>query len=542
MKSQIEVSPKVERLVKYLSWIEEGVFKIPSFQRDFVWENKEKIELFDSISKEYPIGSILLWQPKDQYRNKLEIGPYKIKDSNSPMSFYILDGFQRLSTLFGCLTNPQKTKLDVDSTILKKYFLCYDLEEESFNMNQAESATNIPVYKLIDTFEYLDFIDNLRHRINDSEKSNILIDRAKKLSSTLIDYKIPSTEIFGGSIKDAVDIFSRVNSKGITISPDWMLSALTSRENENFNLGELLGQLKVELSTYNFGKISRDVLVQCITSSFGKIFFDQKIEELAKRSDFQSVTYRVLDGIKKAVKFLFEELLVIDKRLLPYNNQLIFLTVFFTKIDTPSERQKDKLKSWFWITSYSNYYTIYSLSKIRQSFEQFKRFINNENENPVYYDKPNQKFSVADLPNLVSAKSVRSTTYLLFLLNYSNTFNHAAFRRIDSTTIDCLKVSYLFGNKTTHDNVFPMIKYFSPQLDSFNDMFIEKNIDLSFIFSKHDFIDHAELYFLTKEMQDIYNSELDMLVKEKMILEKRFKYIKETEKGFVNNLNILYEI
>ena len=38
---------------------------IPAFQRSFVWNREQVKELFDSIKKGYPIGSILLWNKKD---------------------------------------------------------------------------------------------------------------------------------------------------------------------------------------------------------------------------------------------------------------------------------------------------------------------------------------------------------------------------------------------------------------------------------------------------------------------------------------------
>lgn len=535
MKYQIEVKPKVSRLIQFMTMIEDGYFKIPSFQRDFVWGNKEKIELFDSISKEYPIGSILLWQPREPYKNKLEIGPYTIDNSNNHNSFYILDGFQRLSTLFGCLTNPNKTKLQIDYNLLRKeYSLNYELEEEAFNMNHSGLITNVPVYVLLDTYEFLDYCDKLRTEINDNERARILVDRAKKLSSTLIDYQIPSIEIFGGSIKDAVDIFSRVNSKGITISPDWMLSALTSSEVDNFNLGDLLGILINDLREYNFERTSRDVLVQCISNSFGKVYFDQRIEDLAKRKDFKEVTYKTIVGIKRAVRFLFEELLVIDKRLLPYNNQLVFLTHFFNEIESPNEEQKRKLKEWFWTTSYSNYFTIYSLSKIRLAFEQFKQFTQDEKENAIYYDKPNQKFSIAELPNSVSVRSVRSTTFVLFLLNHSNNFE-----KVISSEIDLLKVSYLFNGNNSHANTFPLIQYIDKSANKLQFGF-EKRNDMSFVFSDHNFDSYSELFFLTEEMTEIFNSSLERKEKEDKILELRLKLIEISERKFVDKLRIIY--
>jgi len=33
-----------------------GEYRVPQFQRKFVWEKQKVVELFDSIYKEYPIG------------------------------------------------------------------------------------------------------------------------------------------------------------------------------------------------------------------------------------------------------------------------------------------------------------------------------------------------------------------------------------------------------------------------------------------------------------------------------------------------------
>lgn len=353
-----------------------------------------------------------------------------------------------------------------------------------------------------------------------------MVDKAKKLSATLIDYQIPSIEIFGGSIKDAVDIFSRINSKGITISQDWMLSALTSSEDDNFNLGEILGNLLLDLKEYNFGEIRRDIFVQCIQNSFGKVYFDQKLEDLADRNDFKSVTYKTVESIKKSVKFLFEELEVIDRRLLPYNNQLIFLTYFFNKIDEPNEIQKTKLKEWFWVSTYSNYFTIYSLSKIRLAFEQFRMLVKNETENPIYYG---QRFELADLPKTVSAKSVRSTALVLFLLNYSNNF-----RKIDHNEIDSLRVSYLKRGNTSHASVMPMLEYTSSSNDNLPFEY-NKPKDMSYLFELENFNDFSERYFLNRKMIELYNNnEFDEILIERMNL------IVAAEKVFVEQLGITY--
>lgn len=529
MRKQIQVKPDVHRLMKFISLIDDGRFKIPTFQRDFVWRDKEKIELFDSISKEYPIGSILLWQPIKKFSNKGKIGPYKIKHYTESNYFYVLDGFQRLSTLFGCLTNPKKTQLKYNKVTLDKHFtMFYSLSEQVFKMRKASSLTDIPVYILIDTFEFLDYIDNLRNELREDPNLNKYIERAKQLSSTLIDYQIPSIEILGGTIKDAVDIFSRINSKGVEISSDWMLSALTSNEESNFNLGELFTLLLEDLKEYNFENIKREILVQCIQNSFGKVYFDQDLEELANRSDFQAISIKTINSIKKAVKFLFEELLIIDKKLLPYNNQLIFLTYFFNQNENPNSEQLDKLKEWFWITTYSNYFTIFSLSKIRLAFDQFMDFARNGLENPVYSDKSNNKFSTADLPKSVSSGSVRSKAFQLFLLNTSNCFNPVA-----SEDIETLKLRFLYKENKKHSSLIPLIIYTK---NSEKDLPFEfrKQKEMSYLLESFN-ENFQEKYFLNDKIVEL-NKKKDF----ENVLIERLKLIEIGEKEFVQNLGLIY--
>ena len=123
-------------------------------------------------------------------------------------------------------------------------------------------------------------------------------------------------------------------------------------------------------------------VLQCITNSFGKVYFDQsKIELLIKqqKDNFIVVARNSIESVKKAVQFLFEELLVMEGKLLPYGIQLIFITDFFNQVKNPTENQLKKLKTWFWITTYASYFTMYSLSKQREAYYQFQKFLKDEN-------------------------------------------------------------------------------------------------------------------------------------------------------------------
>jgi hypothetical protein len=537
MSAKLRINTRVRRLIHYIEDIEKGVIQIPAFQRDFVWKTNDKLELFDSIKRGYPIGSVLFWRPEvESFDSVLKIGPYTIPPKSADY-FYILDGFQRLSTIFGCLTNPDRTTLVLDRDEWeKKYQICYDLETEEFFIPRSEriETFQVRIHKLIDTRSSFNFQRDLSRTGYDEQTIELYMDRYEKLGTTLIDYNLPSIDILGGEIDEAVEIFSRVNSKGADISPDWMVSALTYNRDRDFRLGTIIDQLIEELRLYNFEKIKRELVLQCIINSFGKAFFDQSktIEVLAKRDDFISTTLGTIESIKKAIKFLFEELLVLESKLLPYNNQLIFITDFFNSIVDPSDEQLDELKRWFWITTYSSYFTIYSLSKQREAYNHFQKFLRNETKNAVYNDRPDIPFIVVEFPNKIYFGSVRAKALILFLLNHSNGFGN-----VDSKDILGFDLSYLFFDiKDEKGNFLP--ESVVPIMNRIEFRY-PKSRDVSFMLEDYDEEMYGK-YLLTRDMSDKFrsNSSPDKVG----ILSLRKELIMSLERDYVVSLGIEYEV
>lgn len=524
MNNKVKIESKVTRLIRLIDMMEEGTIKIPSFQRDFIWTKKQIVELFESIQMSYPIGAILLWRPKEKFKIKHELGPFRVENINKNGFFYILDGFQRLSTLFGCLTNPSKTKFPVNEEKIKDFSIYYDLEKEEFVIPRfkPQDVTYLPLHIIIDTYEYFDFGDRLRNHFSDKRKANELIERGRKLSSTLIDYQIPYVEIEGGDIEQAVKIFSRINSKGTPISKDWIVSARTSNEGEDFNFGQLIKNVLDELRLYNFNDLKREIILQCIQTSFGKIYFDIPIEELIEKKDFIEKAEKTIKSVKKAVKFLFEELLVIERKLLPYNNQLIFLTYFFNEIPNPNKQHINQLKNWFWITTYSNYFTIYSLSKTRTAFEQFQAFIKGQTNEIVYNDKPDKKFEIANFPKKIHFGSVRSIALVLFLINHANDF-----QKVEANEVDSLDLNYLYSGRKIPENLIPIIQFFKLENNKF--IMPGKFENLSFLLKKEDYKKIFKKLFIYEEMLELPKNK---------VLQLRKGMIKNEEKKFIETFGL----
>ncbi len=85
-----------------------GGFWLPNIQRPFVWKEEQIERLFDSIMREYPISTLLVWRTRDSikhrkfidnYRATQRLSDYFVPD-NERVKNLVLDGQQRSQSLF----------------------------------------------------------------------------------------------------------------------------------------------------------------------------------------------------------------------------------------------------------------------------------------------------------------------------------------------------------------------------------------------------------------------------------------------------------
>jgi len=118
----------LQEIVKTIS--KDG-YLIPKFQRDFVWNTKDILDLGDSIIRGYPISSLLIMAEN----GTLKVGShslskdeppldYEHKNEDNEVKFYILDGQQRLtsiSKLFLTFDNKNEYYFDLLAILVEKF-------------------------------------------------------------------------------------------------------------------------------------------------------------------------------------------------------------------------------------------------------------------------------------------------------------------------------------------------------------------------------------------------------------------------------------
>lgn len=419
MKTQIQTN--IRSLSALLENLRDGLIQAPPFQREFVWKRKQIQELFNSIISGYPIGSILIWKPREPqtWAQNREIGGFILPNSRGPKS-YVLDGYQRLSSLFGCLTNPKTSGLDFDPKRRSELFNLYlDLAKKEFIYpNGKPQPCQVPVCNLLSTRDFRQYSRAvLEPAVGDADLLDTYLDTADTFISIIGEYKLAVIEVEGADINDAVSIFSLINSKGTPISPNWKTNALSFSNDFDFSK-EVNGVIE-KLKDYNFDKLSRDTIFRCYQSAFDdNLYIDTDIDTLATHPDFKQGVKRMSEGIVKAVDFLFNELNVVDHKLLPYTAQLVFLSVFFMKEPHPSYGQIEDLKRWFWVTTYSNYFTANPLSGQRKAFAHFLDYIEGWEREPLYDENPYRQMKAQPWPEKFSLSSARCAALALFQLQW----------------------------------------------------------------------------------------------------------------------------
>ncbi|MCY3951439.1 MAG: DUF262 domain-containing protein [bacterium] len=217
--------------------IDRGRIALPDIQRPFVWKPVQVRDLFDSMYRGFPVGTLMFWE------TGAEAGIRQIGggDGDGVPRLLIVDGQQRLTSLYSVLQG--KPVLDARFK-QKRIKIAFRPEDESFEVSDAAIRRD-PEYIADVTALWGDryrsvvreFLARLAaHRQAGSElpepnwdalhdRLEDRIDRVRDLR----DFQFQALELTGNADEEQVaDIFVRANSKGVQLKQaDFILTLMS---------------------------------------------------------------------------------------------------------------------------------------------------------------------------------------------------------------------------------------------------------------------------------------------------------------------------
>jgi hypothetical protein len=368
-----------------ISDVERGVIKVPKFQRDFVWSIEKTANLLDSIVKGYPIGTFILWQTDTRLNDVKNIGNFDIPETPEGTKIqYVLDGQQRITSLFAAyrgetIRKPGEKKV----TDYKNIFVSLDVD---INPDEDQIITSEPVgEKYLPLHEILNFgvtdYPQLAERFTSEE-----MNRAFDYSKIFATYSFSTIILRKEDVNSAIQVFTRINTGGQTLTLFEIMAAKTYDEGQNFDMQVKWNNFIDELKDAKYDEISSRVILNLMSliHSTSKECKQTTILALDKQ-----VIINGWDGcisvIKDSIDYFRQTYRIPVSRLLPYDSLIVPFAYFFHKKGgQPDPDQAKYLEEFFWRVSLSNRYSSATESKLAQDIKRITDIL--QNQRPKYDD------------------------------------------------------------------------------------------------------------------------------------------------------------
>lgn len=438
MAKEIDTTnPKIDRVIRQ---IQDGEIKIPPLQRPFVWKSEQVIELLESIYNEYPIGSILLWETNMELPSTRNIAGFDLprKPESHPF-YYVLDGQQRLSSLYGifCENRSQSVQQEEDYRVDVSVFdISFEFSSKSFvsKGDKKKGQEYLDMQSLFQTGPFLQKTKSL-------SAGNVTL--AEDLLSKFSNYEIPVIITKKRELKEVGSIFERVNNTGKRLDLFDLMVAITW--SENFHLHDKFKHIQKLLKNKNFSGIKNKILLQCLSAIINKSSKIGSITNL-KQVEVQENIHLLNRSIELTIDYLSNELSVKTINLLPHAHQIVPLCYFFSKAARVDSVQKKAINEWFVKTSFSNRYSASTDQHINEDVESFEQLLSG---NQDAFKKINYTVTSEQLKNTKFSRSNPFTRAFIVILARKTPLDLT-----NGIKVDCGDALSSFNKKEYH-HIFP---------------------------------------------------------------------------------------
>lgn len=200
------------KIIDVLSQIDAKQYALPEFQRGYVWNREQVKKLANSLYKGYPIGGILIWVTKaDESYTR---GNF---DKSSKTVKLILDGQQRITTLYGLIKGEAPSFFEGDDKAFKDLY--FNLDTEVFEFFAPIKMKGDPCW--VELTKVLK--GGAANFIVESGQQEFYINYLEKLNrlhNNLTQKDLQIEEVVGAdkTLDVVVEIFNNLNSGGTKLS------------------------------------------------------------------------------------------------------------------------------------------------------------------------------------------------------------------------------------------------------------------------------------------------------------------------------------
>lgn len=460
-----------ETIRKFVTFLNDdsknGGYWLPNIQRQFVWKENQIEKLYDSILREYPIGSFLIWRTDDHVKCRKFIDVYKddlkitdfYQPENKKEKQLVLDGQQRLQSLFiglkgsynkkelylnilsGDLSAPEDSKFDF------KFKLASDTKfpwVKFKTLVYTEKVTRELKAEVIKQFnddlseedEKRELTEDDKNRIEDNINTIIHVFATKETVSYQVVDSIDRKSVY--STDDVVEIFIRANSGGTSLSKsDLLFSLLSSNwEDADENLIEILESLNKTGYKFNRDFILKTCLVLLDKGSKYKVekFRDPKVRDKII-NDWKAISQAIQD----VKDFVYGKTFLRTDKTMP--SYLSLIPIIYMRYN-----HKDQWKNYF--EDYQKYLTRSSLTGV------FGGQPDNLIDKIIKYVKRDKSFEATQVFGIIreDGRSLELTKDTLLSFHYHRKEIHLFFN-----------IWYGFNYQPTYSGNNPQIDHIFPQ-------------------------------------------------------------------------------
>lgn len=431
-----------------LEKIKRGEIQLPDFQRDWVWKDKQINSLLESVIRGFPINSILLLEC-DASNLKLACRPIEGSGAIDTLPQYlILDGQQRLTSLFGALFSKKpvefkktkkkyfyyvnmlkaidsvKNSSDVDDMIISvpEERILKTAKSETLDLSVPEkeyAAGMFPLNTVVDFFSWLSGYQQFTGNFNVASEFNT------EIIQKILSYQIICIKLDKDTPLEAVcKIFEKVNISGVVLTIFDLSTAILASYKENGKSINLRNDWK-NISDNVFAKSNLDILKEIdgtdfITALTLFVSYENhrndkqnavgcKRENILKLAPTDYLKYKdaLVDGFIEAGKFLEEEGITKIKYL-PYKPQLIPMAALLAEMKLSGKNNaaaRDKFRQWYWCGVFSETYRDGHLARFAKDIVQVMNWIETNDAPEIIKDTQ----IVAE--RLIKVKTIQSAAF-----------------------------------------------------------------------------------------------------------------------------------